>query len=87
MMVVTPLPISSQVRVMYPTWANGTGDSRRSPGWLMTSVPSATAARLAWSNTAPLGRPVVPLVQTTRYRVGASSVGHVSGGAPVHGLA
>jgi len=47
MTVVTALPISSQARVMYPTWAKGNGDRRRSPGWLNTSVPAATAARLA----------------------------------------
>ncbi len=28
-------------------------------------MPAATAARFAWSKTAPLGRPVVPLVHTT----------------------
>ena len=63
--VVTPLAISSQVRVIDPTWAKGSGESRRSPGAESTSVPAATAARQAWSNTAPLGSPVVPLVHTT----------------------
>ena len=76
--VVIPLAISSQVRVIDPTWANGSGDSRRSPGSESTSVPSATAARLAWSNTAPLGSPVVPLVHTTA----TGSVGDSSGQRP-----
>ena len=39
MTVVTPLAASSQTRVMDPTWANGRGDSRRSPGSDSTSVP------------------------------------------------
>ena len=45
----------------------GEGQRRQPPvpGWLSTSVPRATAARLAWSKSAPLGWPVVPLVQTT----------------------
>ena len=65
MTVVTALAISSHMRVIDPTWAKGSGDSRRSPGSERTSVPSATARRLAWSKTAPLGIPVVPLVHTT----------------------
>ena len=81
MTVVTPWAISSHARVMYPTWANGTGERRRSPGWLSTSVPRATAARLAWSNTAPLGMPVVPLVQTTATGSCAVRSGHPRGGA------
>ncbi len=81
MMVVTALAISSQARVMYPTCANGNGDSRRSPGWLSTSVPRATAARLAWSNNAPLGCPVVPLVQTTATGSCGDSAGQRGGGA------
>ena len=63
--VVIPLAASSQVRVIDPTWAKGSGDSRRSPGSERVSVPAATAARRRWSKTAPLGRPVVPLVHTT----------------------
>ena len=39
------------------------GDRRRSKGAESTPVMDATAARLSWSNTAPLGRPVVPPVQ------------------------
>ncbi len=46
MTVVTPWAISSQVRVIDPTWANGSGDRRRSPIADSTSVPAATAARL-----------------------------------------
>ena len=75
--VVTPLAASSQTRVIEPTWANGSGESRRSPASDSTSVPSATARRLSWSNTAPLGRPVVPLVHTTA----TGSVGWSSGQA------
>ena len=63
--VVISWTTAFHARVMYPTWAKGSGESRRSPGRLRTSVPAATAARFAWSKTAPLGRPVVPLVHTT----------------------
>ena len=41
--VVIALAISSHIRVIEPTWANGSGDRRRSPGSDSTSVPSATA--------------------------------------------
>src|ERR1700729_2532223 len=82
--VVTAWATSSQVRVMYATWAKGKGERRRSPGWLSTSVPRATAARLAWSKTAPLGRPVVPLVHTTATGSPDASRGQASGGASAH---
>ncbi len=84
MTVVTAWAISSQSRVMYPTCAKGSGESRRSPGWLKASVPRATAARLAWSKSAPLGLPVVPLVQTTATGSCAARSGHRPGGSPVH---
>ncbi len=74
MTVVTPWAISSHGRVMYPTWAKGNGDSRRSPGCDRTSVPAATAARLRWSKTAPFGTPVDPLVHTTATGSAAASV-------------
>ncbi len=80
--VVIPLAISSQGRAIDPTWAKGKGDSRRSPGSDSTSVPSATAARLAWSKTAPLGSPDVPLVQTTATGSCRDSFGHRDGAAP-----
>ena len=80
--VVTPLAISSQVRVMEPTWAKGSGDRRRSPGSDSTSVPAATAARLAWSKTAPLGSPVVPLVHTTATGSSGARSGNTGGGGP-----
>ena len=81
--VVTALAISSQVRVMEPTWANGSGERRRSPGSDSTSVPDATAARASWSNTAPLGSPVVPLVHTTATGSVGDSSGNPGGGGPV----
>ena len=81
-MVVTALAISSQARVMYPTCAKGSGESRRSPGWLKTSVARATAARLTWSKIAPFGFPVVPLVQTTATGSSGWSSGHDVGGEP-----
>ncbi len=80
--VVIPLAASSQIRVMDPTWANGRGDNRRSPGSDRTSVPSATARRLPWSNTAPFGSPVVPLVHTTATGSSGIAAGHVGGGGP-----
>src|SRR5664280_479801 len=82
MTVVMALAASSQTRVIDPTWANGRGDSRRSPGAESTSVPSATARRLSWLNTAPLGRPVVPLVHTTATGSDACRPGHDGGGGP-----
>ena len=48
----------------------------------MTSVPSATAAKLAWSNKAPLGRPVVPLVHTSATGSCPPREGHAGGAAP-----
>ena len=83
--VVTPLAASSHIRVIEPTWANGSGDSRRSPGSDSTSVPSATARRLSWSNTAPFGSPVVPLVHTTATGSVGSSTGPCSRRRPVAG--
>ena len=82
MTVVTPLAASSQIRVMEPTWANGSGDRRRSPGSDRTSVPSATARGLSWSKTAPFGRPVVPLVQTTATGSDGWTAGHDDGAGP-----
>ena len=86
--VVTALAISSQARVMYATWANGNGDSRRSPGWLSTSVPRATAARLAWSNDA---RPwAVPWCRWSRPRRRGRATprsGQLGGGLPVPSVA
>ncbi len=87
MIVVTTLAISSQARVMYATWAKGSGDSRRSPGWLSASVPRATAARLAWSKSAPFGLPVVPLVHTTATGSCGARSGHRCGGSPAHHVA
>ena len=55
---------SSHTRVMDPTWLNGVADRRRSPIRLSTPAPAAMARRQPWSNTAPLGAPVVPLVHT-----------------------
>ncbi len=80
--VVTPWAVSSQTRVIEPTWAKGNGDSRRSPGSDSTSVPAATAARQAWSKTAPLGSPVVPLVHTTATGSSGARLGHRMGAGP-----
>ncbi len=63
MTVVITRPISSKALVMVPTWAKGSGESRRSKGAERTPEASATAARLAWSKRTPLGLPVVPPVQ------------------------
>ena len=82
MTVVMPLAASSQVLVIEPTWAKGRGDSRRSPGSDSTSVPSATARRLSWSNTAPFGSPVVPLVHTTATGSDGAVTGHAAGDGP-----
>jgi hypothetical protein len=80
--VVMPWAISSQTLVMEPTWAKGSGERRRSPGRLSASAPSLTAARHRWSKTAPLGRPVVPLVHTTATGSSSCSTGRVRGGGP-----
>ena len=71
---------SSQTRVMEPTCANGSGEMRRSPGALITPAQSAVARRHSWSNTAPLGTPVVPLVHTmATVSVGSACTRRASG--------
>src|SRR5450759_3167496 len=80
--VVTPWTTSSQVRVIDPTWANGSGESRRSPGSDRVSVAAATAANRRWSKIAPFGSPVVPLVHTTATGSVGSRSGHEPGGGP-----
>ncbi len=45
-------------------------------------MPAATASRLAWSNTAPLGAPVDPLVQTMATGSWASSPHRRAGPCP-----
>ena len=61
------------------------GWMRQSNGSLITPAICATAARLAWSNQAPLGSPVVPLVHTitagSEVRPGRSVF--VNGGPPM----
>src|SRR5690606_17537146 len=57
---------------MYPACANGVEVKRRSYGALITPADAAPAARLAPSNTAPFGAPVVPLVKITVTRSDAS---------------
>ncbi len=77
MIVVMTFSISSHGRLMYPTCANGIGANRRSNCSPIAPAPSATAARLSWSNTAPFGIPVVPLVHTIATGSCGSSAGSV----------
>src|SRR5690349_9636065 len=50
---------------MYAVWANGTGISLRSYGTLSGPMLAAMNAIVSWSNQAPFGMPVEPVVHTT----------------------
>ena len=54
----------SQSLFMYPACANGIGIDRRSNGTLRIPLICADAWSARWSNHAPFGVPVVPLVHT-----------------------
>ena len=63
MTTVIPHASCSHSLAMYPACANGVATSRRSNGAAMTPAVATAASIPRWSNQAPFGNPVVPLVQ------------------------
>ena len=61
--IVTPIASCSQSLAMKPAWAMGSPLIRRSNATVIAPAAGTAAASPRWSNQAPLGMPVVPLVQ------------------------
>ena len=72
----------SQSLFMYPACANGTGMRRTSWYALRMSLSRADASSARWSNHAPLGSPVVPLVHTMHTGSSGRRTGRPRNGVP-----
>src|SRR5690242_19184291 len=68
---------------MYAVWANGTGISLRSYGTLSGPMLAAMNAIVSWSNHAPFGMPVEPVVHTTTAGSSAETASQPVTGAAV----
>ena len=72
----------SQSLFMYPACANGTGIRRTSWYALRMSLNRADASSARWSNHAPFGSPVVPLVHTMQTGSSGSRCGRSGNAVP-----